>query len=142
MPWQVSAICRLKSSASERSGSAPYHRETFKTEEGEKMRGSQLSLQHAQLRHGCSPALVDPSSGLVWSPLSSMPMMTADFSDFDLAHSPSGFCGRLRQGGNNVGVLRSMDMPRAVLFAANEEENPLARLADAAVGLDLADQFP
>ena len=35
-----------------------------------------------------------------------------------------------------------MDMPRAVLFAANEEENPLARLADAAVGLDLPDQFP
>ena len=48
----------------------------------------------------------------------------------------------MRQGGNNVGVLRSMGMPRAVLFAANEEENPLARLADAAVGLDLADQFP
>ena len=55
MPWQVSAICRLKSSASEWSGSAPYHRETFKTEEGEKMRGSQLSLQHAQLRRSVTP---------------------------------------------------------------------------------------
>jgi len=52
------------------------------------------------------------------------------------------FCGRLRQRGNNVSVLRGLDLPGAVLFAANEEENSLARLADAAVGLDLADQFP
>jgi hypothetical protein len=28
----------------------------------------------------------------------------------------------LRQGGNNAGALRNMDMPRAVLFAANEAD--------------------
>ena len=55
----------------------------------------------------------------------------------------SGFGGGPRQGGSdNIRVLGGVDQPSAIAFAADEEENPFARLPDAAVGFDLADHFP
>ena len=53
------------------------------------------------------------------------------------------FHGRSRQSsGDDIGVLRGVDQPGSVAFGADEEENPFARLPDAAVRLDLADQLP